>query len=887
MRPRPLLALALLLAGRPAAGQGDEPALRAAPRTGPVALDGRVDEPAWEAAPPFDAFVQNFPDQGVAPTQRTLVRVLYDEDQLYVAVVCLDAEPGAILRALGRRDSPPASDSVQVLIDSNRDGRTAVAFSVNAAGVQSDGLYFDDDQYTGEWDAVWDARAAARADGWSAEIAIPLAALRFDDTPVQRWGFGVQREIGRSHESDATMALPRGARGLASRLGVLEGVEGVRPNGSLELMPYLAARLTLRPQFLDESRPDPRLGAASGDLGVDLRARLGPNVGLAAALNPDFGQVEADRLVLNLTTFEPLFPEKRPFFLQGLDLFQPVGAGREEPSQQLFYSRRIGLDSPILGAAKLVARTTGPWQLAALDAVVMGPGSPPGARESDPDTRLAVHPERPLHAGPDFALPAREPASANYLAAVARFQPSPAAAFGATLTSALPLGPACTDAEVVLPETPALPPGPGRPSPSLAEAPVRPMRCDVRAGHALGLDWNVRSDDGAWGGYGQVAGSWSAGGPPVRVLADGTALRAGDLGYGGFLTAGHLGGEPLRFELQARYASPRLDLNASGYQPTQNSKRVQLAVKWIRPSGGGPFHGYELGLYGTAAWTTDGRDLSRGNAVWGEASATLKDPYLALGCSAGRDDPGLDVREIDRAGLYAAGDALPAMVPLDGPGWLWASCWGQLDGSRPVSGSASASVGRTFERGPMAPVVFGGALAEVVLRPHPRLETRLGVAQEWNHYAVKWIEDRSAAGATAGTYLLGQLYAPALSLTLRQLLVFTPRLTLQLYAQLLTGYGHYERYYEVSSAGQAVGPADLRPVAEAVDHDFHETALNVNLVLRWEYALGSTIYLVYARSQKGLPLGDEPAPTTLRPERLGAGPATDTVLLKWAWYLKP
>jgi len=863
-------AIALALPGAALAlGEGEGPGraqfVHAARLSGLFRLDGVLDEEAWQAAEPFDRFVQIFPAEGAAPSERTVVRVLYDDGNLYVGVLCEDRHPADIVRPLGRRDSPPSSDNVQILIDADHDHRTAVAFALTAAGVQSDGLFYDDDRYTGDWDAVWDGRVAATATGWSAEFVIPLSVFRFSDAPVQTWGFGVRRELGRSHEVDTSVLIPRNARGVVSRLGHVTGIADVKPRRDVEVAPYLATRLSLRPQYSYEDGPFPRLADPTADLGLDVRARLGHALTLNAAVNPDFGQVEADQIILNLTTFETFRPEKRPFFTQGLDLFQPVGTGNENVPQQLFYSRRVGLDTPILGAAKVTGKASDSVQVGVLDAFVTGSGLPVGVTEALPDRRMGLHLAQPFHVGPRDAAPLATPLTQNFFAGVARWRAADGVTLGATVTSAVPVGPRCTAREYDLDDVPS--------AAQLDEA--RPRRCTVRSGNAAALDWSLRTRDSEWGAYGQVAGSQVLGGPPVRTLADGTELRAGEMGYGAYLTAGRLGGEPFRFELHYEYESPRLDLNASGFQRTQNEQVGQVTLRWVRPSGSGPLHDYNVFLRGRTQWTTDGRRLNRGNAVGGGAGGLLKKPYLGFGCEGGVEDPRLDVRELGTG------------VPLVRSPWWIVGCGLETDPARLVSGSLNAAVGRNFAWAPLAPVWFAGAEANLTLRPHARLETRLGVVHEQNAFAVKYMDDDGA-----GRYLLAQLHGPTLSVTLRQLLVLTPRLTLQAYAQLFSAFEHDGPYWTATSQGATITPRSLVPVSPAdagwrASYDTHQTALNLNVVLRWEYRLGSLLYLVYSRAQHEAQPDGFVGPSTLTPRALGLGPTIDTLLVKWSYWWNP
>lgn len=856
---------ALLLPALAGAAPGD--AVRAARLQGPIELDGRLEEAAWDAAPAHDGFRQLFPGDGAPPSEATEVRVLFDDRNLYVGVLCRDSRPGEIRRPLGRRDVIPFSDKVAIFIDSNHDRRTAYVFEVNAAGVQFDELMYGDDVENADWDAVWEVATAAVKEGWSAEFRVPLSVFRFSAAPTQTWAIGVRRVLARTREELVSFDYRRGERGIVGRFADLTGLDGLEPVQDLSVAPYLASRLTARPKYDDDTRPRPRLYDPSADLGVDLRASLGRGLSLQASLNPDFGQVEADQLVQNLSTFELLFPEKRPFFTQGLDLFQGPTPHNQPSPQQLFYSRRIGLDAPIVGAAKLTGRVTDEVQVGVLQALVAGAAAPAGSTEDRPDRGYRFSPEQPLHFGPAGSYPALQPATRSFLAAVARWQPAPTAAFGLSATNALPIGPPCATAQA-------------------NSSGDRPARCDVLAGTATALDWNLRSRDSQWFVRGQVSGSAYQGGefsaqedalgtpldaPRRRVLADGTVLRPGDLGWGGFVAFGRNGGEPWRFDVDLEWESPRLELNAVGFQRTQNEGRVRPILRYVRPTGGGPFHSFAHLAGGDLRFTTDGALRRRSGTLFYANEVQLK-TFQTLGCEADLDATGDDVREIDQAG-----------VAFGRPGSWNANCWVNGDQSRPVYWEVWGGTGRTLPAPVVRTVRFHWAGALVSVRPHPSVETRVSASWEANAWPARWVE---ATGAP-GEQLFAELDAPFVSLALRQLVHFTPRLTFQVYGQLFVASGRYGPYYRGSGLpGGRIRVGDLAPGgAPSEDPDFHRTDLALNAVLRWDYRVGATAFLVYSRSasERGLLGGERPA-HGLTPRGLGAGPTTDTVLVKWTWY---
>jgi len=582
-----------------------------------------------------------------------------------------------------------------------------------------------------------------------------------------------------------------------------------------------------------------------GDIGFDLKASLGRSAAVQATVNPDFGQVEADQILQNLTTYELFFPEKRPFFTQGMDLFEPVTPWNESSPQRLFYSRRIGLDAPILGAAKLTGQS-GSLQLGALGAFVTG-AAQPGPGES------AYDPSQPFHLAPGRTYPEAAPASRGFVAATARWQEAPHRTFGATVTSALLAEERCTQEDLDAAEAAGVAP---------------PVACDVLVGNAAALDWSVRSSDSAWFFRGQLSGSQHLGGRPSTVLDDGTVLDRGDLGWGAFASAGRNAGDGLWFDVKWEYESPTLELNASGFQPTQNRQAARANLSFVRPKGGGPFLDWNVGVGGEAAFTTDGRDLHRGREIWAWAEGQLRS-YQKLGCEGKVALPTWDVREIGGSG-----------IAYGRPGGWSADCWVATRQSAPFWVQGIAGYRASAAAGPLP--ALGGWFVEAAgnYRPHPRLETRLDVQYSDSRQPARWLGEDGGGSRT-----FADLHAPALSLTLRQLVVLAPRLTLQAYVQIFSTYYDFGATYAAAPVDGRIEVDDLIPTPLPPgdpDPDFRDAALNLNVVLRWEYRLGSTLYLVYTRSQEE-PEGIETA-ATLAPQSLASGTTTDTLLLKWAYW---
>ena len=336
-------------------------AIRVAP--GSVNVDGRLDDAAWRDAVPLTDFWQREPMEGASPSDPIEVRLAYDDDALYVGARLLSSVP--LQAPMGRRDEGEQSEYFSIMLDTYLDRRTAYEFGVTAAGVRLDWYYPEDNEREEDasFDPVWQARTSRDAQGWTAELWIPFSQLRFTARSPQIWGLNLYRWVPSRNEEVHWQEIPRTDQRLASRFGDLHGVEGIRPSRRIELMPYVASSSHL---IGVRETGDPFTGGANvaGRLGMDAKIGIGSNLTLEATVNPDFGQVEADPAEVNLSAFETFFTERRPFFVEGINLLQGQ-------VNNFFYSRRIGAtpvgradgefvdfpaQSTILGAAKLTGR---------------------------------------------------------------------------------------------------------------------------------------------------------------------------------------------------------------------------------------------------------------------------------------------------------------------------------------------------------------------------------------------------------------------------------------------------------------------------------------------------------------------------------------------------
>ena len=338
------------------------------------AIDGKLDDEAWLAAPALTDFRQTNPVEGALPSEATEVRFLYTDRDLYIFLRGFDREPGRVVGRLTRRDQEVAADEFTVFIDSYYDRRSAFAFTVNPSGARADVFIYEDGAgRDNSWDPVYDWATRTDSLGWTAELRVPFSQLRFPQRQEMVFGLRVKRLINRRNEEVNWPFVPRDQAGEVSRYGNLSGFAQVPAPRRLEILPYTGGTTRFRSARTTEGR---------ARAGVDAKVGITSGLTLDATVNPDFGQVEADPSVVNLTDFETFFPEKRPFFVEGTNLFRVLLPARmgEEP---LVYTRRIGrapqltpvlsggtvdsvFESTILGAAKLTGQLGRGWSLGLL-----------------------------------------------------------------------------------------------------------------------------------------------------------------------------------------------------------------------------------------------------------------------------------------------------------------------------------------------------------------------------------------------------------------------------------------------------------------------------------------------------------------------------------------
>jgi hypothetical protein len=318
-------------------------------------IDGDLSDPIWSKVNPITDFIQDEPNNLGIPSEKTEVRIAYNEEALFVAVRLFDKKPGLIKKRLSKRDDwmrgfEAASDWFTLDIDSRYDQQTAFTFAVNASGVKVDAVVFDDSDYDGEWNANWFAETKIDDSGWTIEYKIPFSILRFSSIDNSVWGLNMSRYIYRKNETITWVPRPYGTVGLSSKYGKLSGISVSNNQKRVEYKSYfLAGNSKIKKRYvLRKKNPiDIDIGPewiyqhiendtayTYRQMGIDIKYGLGSNATLDFAYLPDFGQVEADPEDINLTYYETYFQERRPFFMENSTLFDtPI---------ELFYSRRIG-----------------------------------------------------------------------------------------------------------------------------------------------------------------------------------------------------------------------------------------------------------------------------------------------------------------------------------------------------------------------------------------------------------------------------------------------------------------------------------------------------------------------------------------------------------------
>uniref|UniRef100_A0A832HZY6 Carbohydrate binding family 9 domain-containing protein n=1 Tax=Eiseniibacteriota bacterium TaxID=2212470 RepID=A0A832HZY6_UNCEI len=857
------------------------PPVRAQRLASPVVVDGVLSEEVWRTAEPAGDFRQRDPHEGAPASQRTEVRVAFDDEALYVGARLWDTAPDSILARLTRRDVNVPADRFSLYLDPYHDRRSGYFFEVNAAGVLYDGTLFNDGWDDYSWDGVWQGRARRDAEGWTCEMRIPFSQLRFASGGEGVWGVNFRRFIQRTNENLFYSVPPKNESGFVSRFPHLVGLDGIRPRRSVEIVPYVTGKA----EFLNRAAGDPFHDGSetAPNAGVDLRTSLGPRLTLNATVNPDFGQVEVDPAIVNLSDVESYFDEKRPFFVEGSQIFRFGNEGASDywgfdwPEPQFFYPRRLGrapqgsppdadhVDAPlattILGAAKVTGKLGPGWNFGTLHAVT--------SRE-----------EADFASGAGRGQVEIEPLT--YYGMVRAQKEFPERRHGLGLMTTLA--------------------GRHFEDPALASA-------INRTALVAGLDgWSFLDRDKTW-----VVSYWAAMSHVTGTAERIAALQRSSRHYFQRPDADHLTYDPSATSLTgggARawlnkergrafsnsaigFMTPSFDVNDMGFHTRSDVINAHAGggYKWTTP---GRFKKYQhvLGaLFG--AWDFGGHRTGTGVFV---AAETEFNNNVSAEARATWSPRTLDNRRTRGGPLTESAPGFEVSAYADTDGKRTRFYYLDLHGhQQPEANSYSFSIEPGIELKPVSNVTLG-------------LGPELDIVRESAQYVMTGDADPTATATFGRRYVFARLDQRTFSANVRLNVAFTPALSLQLYAQPLVSSGAYADFKELARARsdeylvygtggstlRAVGdslyadPDGAGPAAEFLlpRPDFNFKSLRGNAVLRWEYRPGSTLFLVWTQERLDFePLGEFRLRRSL--DRLIDREPENIFLAKVTWHLSP
>jgi hypothetical protein len=743
----------------------------------PPRIDGLLNEKVWSLASPSSSFTQFDPVEGAAPTESTSVRVLYDDNAIYFGIMMYDSQPKRIVRQLTRRDRPGEADRISITIDSYNDRLTGFNFSVNASDVQTDGIISSDGViYDTNWDAVWESATKILRAGWSAEVKIPFSALRFPPRKKYTWGVNFRRYISRKKETDEWAMIPHGQTGLISKIGNVTGIANINPPTYLEILPYALARQMYQPTATMEDERK----KFEGGVGLDLRYGPTSTATVNATFNPDFGQVEADQAILNLTSFETFYPEKRPFFLEGSQIFD-FGTAFDGTGMRLFYSRRIGLQpdylpaageqvltvpkkTTILGAGKLTAHTASGLTVGVLEALTDEERATVATSTGSIEERIAA----PL---------------SNFWVARLKKTVLENSSVGAMLTSV--------------------------------------NRRSLLPALSGGVDWSLRFADNTYTVDGYLAFSHSSLDSVNRMT--GTAAR---------LYAGKIAGDHWVYATTYDYASRQYNINDVGFLLRPNDHGGYSQVQYQELAAPGIFRRYYVRLAADYRWNFDNINLTKNVEV--NPIFEFKN-FWTLSASFQRNFSVYDDRETRGRELYKH----PSEVQL------------KLDVSTDPRPKAVGTYSATFLSTAKGGKLFL-ATADITFRPVTWTELTANLLFGSTVNEEAWVNPYG--NILSDTTVFGSRETKQYSATIGGTVTFTRNLTLQVYGQLFLAKGHYSAFRRLISPSSFEDfDAEFRSrlLAQGLSADFNQQVFNANIVLRWEYLPGSTIYLVWTQARNG------------------------------------
>ena len=827
------------------------PSIRAARRARAVHIDGRIDEAAWNAAIPVTDFTQSDPTEGAAGSERTEARVLVDDDALYVAMRLFDREPSRIQADLARRDEPIESDIAEVYLDSYHDHLTGYVFRLSPLGARRDAALSGSGNQDQSWDPVWEGAATIDSAGWSAEFRIPLSQLRYDPNAAEHgWGIQLTRRVARKGETKFFAFVPKSQQSGINTYGHLTGLGRLPAPRQIELVPYALTK-NVHPTA---QRGDPfrRRNELAPGVGLDVKYGITSNLTLNATINPDFGQVEVDPAVVNLSAFESFFPERRPFFVEGASIFG-FGAMRTFNSSNGYnftHTRRIGrnpqrrlssayqfidapLETTIAGAAKLTGRTKGGWSIGLLDAVTT---------KETARFRTAL--------GRDSTAVV-EPAANYFVGRLKRDLRGGNSTVGVAFNTV---------------------------HRALGDETLEPIF--RKAAYAGGFDWNHAWAKREWSFDGAVVFSHNVGSARAieslqlsparyyqrpdreRSLLDLT--RTSLTGHMAEASLAKLAGKHWRFSLTAQDYHHAFEVNELGFLGSTDMRGIAPLVGHVETKVGKHLRRRDSFVFWNPSWNYDGDMTFNGvGALTVVQAKNYWEYFLRLDRRP---------RVID--------DRLTRGGPV-----------GQVPGRNGV-GIEISSDSRKKHRFGAFMLHFDDEVGgwstfiapELTLKPKPALRVQLRPSFSTSRSMGQYVASQADVNATntfGKRYVFATLDQRELSATTRVDWTFTPKLSLQVFAQPLLASGDYADFKEFArprsfdfdvygrDAGTITRDATARtytvdpdgagasPAFTFGDPDFNSRFLRGNALLRWEYRPGSVLFLVWQQSRFGFtPLGD-------------------------------
>jgi Domain of unknown function (DUF5916)/Carbohydrate family 9 binding domain-like len=814
-------------------------AVRASP---PPVIDGKDDDPVWRATPVITGFKQWSPTEGKAPRFRTEAKVAFDAANLYVYVRAFDPHPDSIIRLLERRDTFTPSDMIWVFVDSYHDRRTGYEFGVNAAGVKIDQAIYDDGNEDRAWDAVWDVATLIDSLGWTAEFRIPLSQMRYGTERSHTFGFTIDRDIYRYAERVSWPQFSQSKAGMVSQFGALEGLDELEAPRRLEALPYV---VTKNSSQITNNAYSQRSNVT---VGADLKYHVAPNITLDATVNPDFGQVESDPAVLNLSAYESFFDERRPFFVAGRGLFRfDVNCSQVNCNGEgLYYSRRIGRTpelagtygdtvplqpTTILGAGKLLGRFTNGLTVGVLDAATERASSP-GDTTFEPATNFAV-----VRATQDMRK--GNSSIGGIVTAVNRSLDSWTSPY---LASSAYVG-AVDFRHRFLGNKYEV-------SGSLDESRVQGSRPVILGLQTDAVHYYQRPD------------------AHLPLDSSRTALT-GDAEEFKF---GKVGGQHLMFESAYQRRSEGFEINDLGFLRRADQQSWNTWVGFFDRQQRAYYDRFQWNMNWWQYWTTAGLPLEA--AFNTNVHVTFKNKWqLHTGGTIGQLGTTYDDRGA-RGGPAVRQDS-------------YISPWVSIGGNDRRSVVPYMNV--NYFRGDAGRNSLWNLSPEVDYKALGRFSSAFSFNWSHNISDNQWYGNfRDALGAVH--YTFAHLDQTTTSATLRLNYTFTPSVSLQGYAQPFVSKGTYSNVRQLSATPRAAAYDDRyaaynNAAVTGNPASFNFKEIQSNLVFRWEYNPGSTIFLVWNEGRQGVsPVeGSENFKTDLR-DLLRLHPA-NTFLVKVSYWL--